>query len=199
MLLNVEWPRIKRDAKDGNVRQITSPSFAHRESQHQGDNLSSKDSIQQRGPHRKINSTNRTNADGGVSEEKELVHAGDDDGPGEADYPCTEGGQRHRGIVCVGNRGTDLWIWGFILERKGRWVKVWVVVVIDSNVLIVLLVFRQNVSGTSTLQTPGREEISEKNLLTRPPPKWSVLLLSNPMDFFSSSTSELEAEADIAD
>lgn len=53
MLLDVEWPRIKRDAKDGNVRQITSPSLAHRESQHQGDNLSSKDSIQRRPPPKK--------------------------------------------------------------------------------------------------------------------------------------------------
>jgi hypothetical protein len=50
MLLNGERPRIKRDAEDGNVRQITSPGFADGEGQQLGDKLSSKDSIQQRGP-----------------------------------------------------------------------------------------------------------------------------------------------------
>jgi hypothetical protein len=54
MLLNVEWPRIKRDTKDGNVRQITSPSFANGKTQHHGDHLSSKNSFQQRAPSKRI-------------------------------------------------------------------------------------------------------------------------------------------------
>jgi hypothetical protein len=53
MLFNVEWPRIKRDPEDGNVRQITTPSFADGERQHQGNNLSSKDPIQQLSPEKK--------------------------------------------------------------------------------------------------------------------------------------------------
>src|SRR5713101_3086269 len=98
-------------------------------------------------------SNNRIDADGGVSKEEELVHARDEDGPGEADYPSTEGRRWHRGIICVGDRRTDFWIWGFVLKRKGRWVNVWVVVVIDNNALYV---FRQNVC----FGTPGGEEIS---------------------------------------
>ena len=81
--------------------------------------------------------TNRTHVDGGVSEIEELVHAGKDDGSNKTDDPSTEGRRRHRGIICVGNRRTDFWIWGFIFERRGRWVKIWVIVVVDSNVLSV--------------------------------------------------------------
>jgi hypothetical protein len=101
-------------------------------------------------------STNLTDGDGGESKEEELVHAGNDDGPDETDDPSTEGRRRHGGIICVGDRRTDFWIRGFILERKGRWVKVWVVVSIDSNV-VMLRIFRQNVSGASTLQPRGEE------------------------------------------
>jgi hypothetical protein len=81
--------------------------------------------------------TNLIDGDGGVSEIEELVHAGKDDSPNETDDPSTEGRRRHRGIICVGNRRTDFWIWGFILKHRRRWVKIWVIVVIDSNVLSV--------------------------------------------------------------
>jgi hypothetical protein len=88
-----------------------------------------------------------------------LVHAGNEDCPDETDDPSTEGRRRHRGIIRVGNRRTDFWIWGFILKRKGGWVKVWVVVFIDSNALLML----QNLSGASTLQPRG-EEIENKKI-----------------------------------
>jgi hypothetical protein len=81
--------------------------------------------------------TNLTDVDGGVSEKEELVHAGKDDCPNKTDDPSTDGRRRHRGIICVGNRRTDFWIWGFILKHRRRWVKIWVVIVIDSNVLSV--------------------------------------------------------------
>jgi hypothetical protein len=81
--------------------------------------------------------TNRTDDDGGESEIEELVHSGKDDSPNKTDDPSTEGRRRHRGIICVGNRTTDFWIWGFILKHRGRWVKVWVIVVVDRNVLSV--------------------------------------------------------------
>jgi hypothetical protein len=78
-----------------------------------------------------------TDADGGVSKEEELVHAGNEDSPHKTEDPSTEGRRRHRGIICVGDRRTDFWIWGFILKLRRRWVKIWVIVVIDSNVLSV--------------------------------------------------------------
>jgi hypothetical protein len=92
--------------------------------------------------HRKRSCTNLTDGDGGVSKEKELVHAGNEDSPDETDDPSTEGRRRHRGIVCVGNRRTDFWIRGFILKGKGGWVKVWVVKFIDGDALLMLRVFR---------------------------------------------------------
>jgi hypothetical protein len=79
--------------------------------------------------------TNLIDADGGESKEEELVHAGNEDSPNKTEDPSTEGRRRHRGIICVGNRRTDFWIRGFILNHRGRWVKIWVIVVIDSNVL----------------------------------------------------------------
>ena len=97
---------------------------------------------------KKQKTTNPTNSDGGVSEEEELVHAGDKDCPDETDHPSTEGRRWHRGIICVGNGRTDFWIWGFILKHGGRWVKVWVVVVIAHT----LCVLRNNVSGGSALE-----------------------------------------------
>ena len=78
--------------------------------------------------------TNLVDVDGGVSEEEELVHARNEDSPNKTEDPSTDGRRRHRGIICVGDRRTDFWIWGFILECWGSWVKIWVVVV-DSNVL----------------------------------------------------------------
>jgi len=75
--------------------------------------------------------------DGGVSKKEELVHPGKEDCPNETDDPSTECRRRHLGIICVGNRRTDFGIWGFILNYRGRWVKIWVIVVIDSNVLSV--------------------------------------------------------------
>ena len=141
MLLDRKRPRVKRDAEERNIRQVASPGFANGESQHLGDNLFSKDSIQAQNVTGIKNCTNLTDGDGGVSEEKELVHAGNEDSPDETDDPSTESRRRHRGIVCVGNRRTDFWIWGFILKGKGGWVKVWVVKFIDGDALLVLRVF----------------------------------------------------------
>ena len=111
------------------------------------------------GPRNKTKkSTNRSNAYGGVSEEEKLIYAGDKDCPDETNHPSTEGRRRHGWIICVGNGRMDFWIWGFILKRKGRWVKIWVVVVPDSNAPL-LCVFLQSVSGGSTLQ-PRRKGIN---------------------------------------
>ena len=57
----------------------------------------------------------RTGGDGGESEIEELIHARKEDSPNKTDNPSTEGRRRHRGIICVGNRRTDFWIWGLIL------------------------------------------------------------------------------------
>ena len=81
--------------------------------------------------------THRIDTDGGVSKIKELVEAGNDDRPDKTENPRTQGRRWHRGIIGVCNRNTDFWIWGLILERRGRRVKIWVVIVIDSSVLSV--------------------------------------------------------------
>jgi len=93
-----------------------------------------------------------------------LVHAGNEDGPDETDDPSTEGRRRHRGIICVGNGRTDFWIWGLILKRTGRWVKIWVVIVLDRNAL---RVSRQIMSGfVSSPLRPRGGEIRGKKILT---------------------------------
>jgi len=98
MLLNGERSRIKRDTEEGNIRQVASPGFANGESQHLGDNLSSKDLISATESQKRLKmlrnqkkSTNLTDGDGGVSEEEKLVHAWDEDCPYETDDPSTEG------------------------------------------------------------------------------------------------------------
>ena len=77
------------------------------------------------------------NGDGGVSEKEELVHAGNEDCPNKTDDPSMEGRHRHRGIICVGNHSTDFWIWGFILKHRSRCFKIWVIVIVHSDVLSV--------------------------------------------------------------
>lgn len=39
VLFNGERPRVEREAKNGNIWEITSPGFANGKSQHLGDNL----------------------------------------------------------------------------------------------------------------------------------------------------------------
>lgn len=136
VLFNGEWPRIKRDAKEGNIREVTSPGLANGETQYLGDNLFAQESIQQRGVTKEgKGNANLSDGDGGVSEEEELVHTGNEDSPNETDGPSTEGRRRHRGIICVGHGRTDFWIRRFILECSSRWVKVWVIEVIDGDSL----------------------------------------------------------------
>jgi hypothetical protein len=106
--------------------------------------------------------THLIDGDGGVSEIEELVHAGNEDNPNETEDPSTEGRRRHRGIICVGNRRTDFWIWGFILKLRGRWVKIWVIVVIDSNVLSV----RDQVCQLPSSFQSSWKEIEKKTLRT---------------------------------
>ena len=106
-----------------------------------GTDLSRRIRFSNRGPKRtknrwKIKFTNLTDGDGGVSEIEELIHAGNEGSQNKTDDPSTDCRRRHGGIICVGNRRTDFWIWGFILKHRGRWVKIWVVVV-DSNFLSV--------------------------------------------------------------
>ena len=71
----------------------------------------------------------------GVSEEKELVDAGNEDSPHETDDPSPESGARHRGIIRVGDRGSDFRIWRLLLERRRRKVEIRVVIIVDGNVL----------------------------------------------------------------
>jgi hypothetical protein len=143
MLLNGERPRIKRDTEEGNIRQVASPGLADWETQQHGGKLSRRIRFNNWDPETETETpwgkflTNLNDGDGGVSEREELVHAGNEDSPNKTDDPSTEGRRWHRGIVCVGNRRTDFGIWGFILKLRGRWVKIWVVVVVDSNVLSV--------------------------------------------------------------
>ena len=81
--------------------------------------------------------TNLTDTDGRVSKREELVHAGKDDSPNKTDDPSPESRRWHLGIIYISNRSTDFWIWGFILKDRCCRVKIWVVVVVDSNVLSV--------------------------------------------------------------
>lgn len=59
--------------------------------------------------------------DGRISEIVELVHAGDDDRPEEAEYPCPESVDGHGRVVKVGDGGAHLWIGRIILCSRGKW------------------------------------------------------------------------------
>lgn len=50
-------------------------------------------------------STHAIDADTWVSEEEELVHAGEHDGPNDSKYPCPQRRRRHLGVVKVCYRG----------------------------------------------------------------------------------------------
>ena len=107
-----------------------------------GTDLSRRIRFSNRGPKRtknrwKIKFTNLTDGDGGVSEIEELIHAGNEGSQNKTDDPSTDCRRRHGGIICVGNRRTDFWIWGFILKHRDRWVKIRVMIFINSNVLSV--------------------------------------------------------------
>jgi len=79
--------------------------------------------------------THLVEEDGRVSEEKELVGTRNEDSPSETDNPDAESVGRHRGIVCIGDRGSDFGVWGLLLECRGRRVDIRVIIVIDENVL----------------------------------------------------------------
>ena len=79
--------------------------------------------------------TDRGDGDGRISEEEELVDARDNDGPHETDDPSAERRRGHRGIVGVGHRGPDFWIWRFIFELDGTGVDIGIVKVIEDVAL----------------------------------------------------------------
>lgn len=113
-------------------------------------------------------STNLRYCDGGVSEEEELVYAGNQDGPNEPDDPGSEGGRRHRGIICVGNRRTDFWIRRLVLERSYRRVKIWVVVVIRGDFEF-LRVPDNRKPSVSAASTPKKKKAKQTKLTNAPP------------------------------
>lgn len=57
--------------------------------------------------------------DRGVAEEEELVEAGDDDGPEQADKPGAGGGARHVGVIGVGDGGAHLGVRRVVLCAGG--------------------------------------------------------------------------------
>lgn len=54
--------------------------------------------------------THGGDGDGRVAEVEELVHAGEDHGPEDADEPRPERRDGHRGVVVVGDGGAHLWV-----------------------------------------------------------------------------------------
>ena len=59
--------------------------------------------------------TDTSDGDSREAEEEELVQAGDEDGPDEADEPRAEGAAGHVGVVGVGDGGSNLRVRGVIL------------------------------------------------------------------------------------
>lgn len=73
--------------------------------------------------------TNRSDSHGGVSKVEELVDAGNNDSPDDADKPGAQSGRRHRGIIRVGHSRPDFWVRGLIFKYKCCWVEVWIFIV----------------------------------------------------------------------
>lgn len=59
--------------------------------------------------------TYASDGDRRIPEVEELVHAGDEDGPGEADNPCPDGVHGHVGIIGVRDGGPHLGVGGILL------------------------------------------------------------------------------------
>jgi hypothetical protein len=59
---------------------------------------------------------NARDGNGWEAEEEELVEAGDDDGPNEANEPSTEGVDGHVWVICVGYSRPDFRVRGIVLE-----------------------------------------------------------------------------------
>jgi len=78
--------------------------------------------------------THLGDGNGGASQEKELVDARNEDSPNETDNPDAKSVERHRGIICIGDRGSDFGVWGLLLKCRGRKVDR-AAIVIDDNVL----------------------------------------------------------------
>ena len=72
--------------------------------------------------------TNRIDLHERISESKELVDTGDNDGPNDADNPSAQSKYRHCRIVCVGHRGPDFRIRRLIFQYNGCWVDVGVII-----------------------------------------------------------------------
>lgn len=96
MLLDGERSGVKGETKDLNGGDDAGPETEEGEGDELGDDA--------------------RDGDGGISEEEELVQAGDEDGPAETDDPCAEGVDGHVGVVCVGDGGPDFRVRGVVLE-----------------------------------------------------------------------------------
>ena len=142
MLLDGEGAGVNRDAKDLDVGDDACPETAKGEGEQLGDNLhASRSAIgaattnaqqerraydgEKRGRwgrerRRKREDTHTTDGDGGVPEEEELVHAGDEDGPDDSDEPSTEGAGGHVRVVGVGDGGAHLGVGRVVLCACGE-------------------------------------------------------------------------------
>ena len=127
MLLDGEWTGVERDTKDLDVGEETCPEATDGEGEQLGDNLGEAPARSTQCAVRTREQTYSGDRDGGIPEEEELVHAGEDDGPDETDGPSAECVHRHVRIVGVSDGRSNLGVrrvilWTFRLESVPvRW------------------------------------------------------------------------------
>jgi hypothetical protein len=85
MFFNCEWSGVEGDAKDRKIRHITSPCFAHRETEKKDNDLPVSISISIN--LRWLSNTNRANTSGRVSEVKDLIDTRAKDSPNKTNGP----------------------------------------------------------------------------------------------------------------
>ena len=115
MLLDGEWTGVEGDTKDLDVGEETCPEATDGEGEQLGDNLREAPARSTQCAVRTREQTYSGDRDGGIPEEEELVHAGEDDGPDEANEPGAEGVHGHVRVVGVGDGGPDLGVGRIIL------------------------------------------------------------------------------------
>lgn len=96
MLLNREWARVELEAEDLDAGEDSGGEATDGERQ-------------------KLSDETR-DGDRGITEEEELVEAGDEDGPRQTDNPGAEGVDGHVWVVGVGYRRTDLGVGRVVLD-----------------------------------------------------------------------------------
>ena len=115
MLLDREWSGVERDTKDLYPRYDARPETEEREGDQLSYDLRCDTSRQPPIDLETVYATYTTDSDRGIAEEEELVEAGDEHGPADANEPCPESVNGNGGVIGICDGSSDFRVWGVVL------------------------------------------------------------------------------------